>query len=435
MPASDLQELLSRFAVALGIGLLIGLERGWRTREMQSGSRTAGVRTFAVSGLLGAVAAALSQASGIGAGFVLGASFAAFAAVMIVFCREENKASGKFSATTAIAAILTFSLGAFALMGDMRVAAAAAVATAGILASREDIHSWVAKITGPELRSALVLLAMTFIVLPVVPDDPIGPFGGVNPREIWLIAIVLAAVSFLGYLGVRMLGTKRGILVASAAGGLASSTAVTVANARHSAAGEVDPALLAGGVALASAGLIPARDGDCCGASLGIAAIRCAPTDYRDRRCRRAEPVAVAMANGTQQQGYPTRRLSQSLCFLVGRRLRYFPRHHCCRRPRDQRARGRSRCDPRRRGDGNCGRRRDHRFNRQPWLAGSVRSERSTRCLVGGGDEYIEQAGHRCGHRKRALRPLPGHRVNGMRRSCRNCTLADARFPATIERN
>jgi uncharacterized membrane protein (DUF4010 family) len=246
----DLQELLSRFAVALGIGLLIGLERGWRTREMQSGSRTAGIRTFAVSGLLGAVAAALSQAAGTGAGFVLGA---AFAAVMIVFCREENKASGSFSATTAIAAILTFSLGAFALIGDMRVAAAAAVATAGILAAREDIHGWVERITWPELRSALVLLAMTFIVLPIVPDDPIGPFGGVNPREIWLIAIVLAAVSFLGYLGVRVLGTRRGLLVSGAAGGLASSTAVTVANARHSIAGEGDPALLAGGVALASA--------------------------------------------------------------------------------------------------------------------------------------------------------------------------------------
>jgi uncharacterized membrane protein (DUF4010 family) len=249
----DLQELLSRFAVALGIGLLIGLERGWRTREMQSGSRTAGIRTFAVSGLLGAVAAALSQAAGTGAGFVLGASFAAFAAVMIVFYREENRASGNFSATTAIAGILTFSLGAFALIGDMRVAAAAAVATAGILAAREDIHGWVERITWPELRSALVLLAMTFIVLPIVPDDPIGPFGGVNPREIWLIAIVLAAVSFLGYLGVRVLGTRRGLLVASAAGGLASSTAVTVANARHSIAGEGDPALLAGGVALASA--------------------------------------------------------------------------------------------------------------------------------------------------------------------------------------
>src|SRR5262245_21946901 len=209
MAAFALQRLVSLFAVALGIGLLIGLERGWRMREMQSGSRAAGIRTFAVSALLGAVAAALSQAAGNGTGFVLGASFAAFAAVMIVFCREENRASGSFSSTTAVAAILTFSLGAFAVIGDMRVIAALAVATAGILAAREDIHGWVAKITWPEFRSALVLLAMTFIILPIVPDDPIGPFGGVNPREIWLIAIVLAAVSFLGYLGVRVLGTRR----------------------------------------------------------------------------------------------------------------------------------------------------------------------------------------------------------------------------------
>jgi uncharacterized membrane protein (DUF4010 family) len=249
----DLQDLLSRFAVALGIGLLIGLERGWRTREMQSGSRAAGIRTFAVSGLLGAVVAALGQEAGSGGGFVLGAGFAAFAAVMIVFCREENRASGNLSATTAIAAILTFALGGFAVIGDMRVAAAAAVAMAGILAAREDIHSWVARITWPELRSALVLLAMTFIVLPVVPDDPIGPFGGANPREIWLIAIVLAGVSFLGYVGVRALGVRQGILVSGAAGGLASSTAVAITNARHAAAGEATPALLAGGVALATA--------------------------------------------------------------------------------------------------------------------------------------------------------------------------------------
>jgi hypothetical protein len=116
---------------------------------------------------------------------------------MIVFCREENRESGNFSATTAIAATLTFALGGFAVIGDMRVAAAAAVATAGILAAREDIHSWVARITWPELRSALVLLAMTFIVLPVVPDDPIGPFGGTKPREIWLIAIVLAGSAYV----------------------------------------------------------------------------------------------------------------------------------------------------------------------------------------------------------------------------------------------
>jgi uncharacterized membrane protein (DUF4010 family) len=118
---------------------------------------------------------------------------------------------------------------------------------------REGLHGWVERITWPELRSSLVLLAMTFIVLPVVPDDPIGPFGGVNPREIWLIAIVLAGVSFLGYVGVRAFGARQGILLSGAAGGLASSTAVTIANARHAAAGEATPILLAAGVALATA--------------------------------------------------------------------------------------------------------------------------------------------------------------------------------------
>src|SRR5262245_56596327 len=116
----DLQELLSRFAVALGVGLLIGLERGWQTREMESGTRAAGIRTFAISSVLGAVAATLAQAAGSGAGFVLGGSFAAFAAVITVFCRDENRAANNFSATTAVAAILTFSLGAFALLGDIR---------------------------------------------------------------------------------------------------------------------------------------------------------------------------------------------------------------------------------------------------------------------------------------------------------------------------
>ena len=94
---------------------------------------------------------------------------------------------------------------------------------------------------------------MTFIALPVVPDDPIGPFGGVNPREVWLIAIVLAGVSFLGYAAVKYFGERHGVLLAAAAGGLVSSTAVTLANARRAAAGEGAPQLLAAGVALATA--------------------------------------------------------------------------------------------------------------------------------------------------------------------------------------
>jgi uncharacterized membrane protein (DUF4010 family) len=253
----DLPDLIPRLALALGIGLLIGLERGWRTRGAKPGSRAAGIRTFAISGLLGGVVAAVAQAAGgamsLGGGIVLGSAFVVHAVVIALFIRAENAAAGIFSATTAVAAMLTFALAAYAVLGDPRIAAGAAVATAGVLAMREELHSWVQKLTWPELRSGLVLLAMSFIALPVLPDEPVGPFGGVNPREVWIIAIVLAAVSFLGYAAVKYFGARRGLLLAAAAGGLASSTAVTIANARRAATGEGAPRLLAAGVAVASA--------------------------------------------------------------------------------------------------------------------------------------------------------------------------------------
>ncbi len=253
----DLDNPLFRVALALGVGLLIGLERGWRRRDAEPGARAAGIRTFAISGLLGGIAGAIAKSEqggvDVGGGIFLAAAFAAYCLIIALFSREENKALGVLSATTAIAGMLTFALGAYALLGDVRIAAASAVAATAILALREELHDWVQELTWPELRSGLVLLAMTFIALPVVPNDPIGPFGGVNPREIWLIAIVLAAVSFLGYVAVKYLGARRGVMLAAAAGGLVSSTAVTVANAHQAAAGQGAPRLLAAGVAVATA--------------------------------------------------------------------------------------------------------------------------------------------------------------------------------------
>ena len=252
----EFQDLISRLAVALAIGLLIGLERGWRTRDEAAGHRTAGIRTFAVSGLLGgilgATATAMGGAAGAGGGILVGLGFAAYAAVIAAFCRDENRADRTFSATTAVAAMATFALGVYTLIGDVRAGAAAAVAVAIILAMRESLHGWVANITWSELRSALVLLAMTIIALPIVPDAAIGPYGNVNPREIWIIAIVLASVSFAGYAAVKYLGTTRGTLLAGAAGGLVSSTAVTITNARRAAATPGSARILAAGVALAS---------------------------------------------------------------------------------------------------------------------------------------------------------------------------------------
>lgn len=251
----NIDDLLYRLAVALGIGLLAGLERGWSTREAIPGSRAAGIRTFALCGLLGGTTAALGQATGSaeGAALVLGIGFAGFAAVLALFQRDANRAAATYSATTLVAALLTFVLGAYAVLGDMRVAGAVAVAMTGVLAAREDIHSLVKRLTWPELRSALILLAMTLIVLPLLPDAPVGPYGGVNLREVWLIAIALAGVSFAGYGAVKVFGTERGVLLSALAGGLVSSTAVTMTSARRAAAGEGSAPLLAAGVAIASA--------------------------------------------------------------------------------------------------------------------------------------------------------------------------------------
>jgi hypothetical protein len=230
----DFLELISRFGLALGIGLLFGLERGWRSREEPSGARAAGIRTFAISGLLGGVIGAIGQAlGGVAGGVLIGLSFAAYTAGSAVFCFQENRSQKVYSATTWVATILTFALGMYSIFGDIHAAAGLAVAATMLLALREPLHGWVENLTWPELRSALVLLAMTFIALPIMPDGPIGPFGGVAPREIWIIAIVLAGASFVGYVAVKYLGATHGILLAGAAGGLASSTAVTIANVRH----------------------------------------------------------------------------------------------------------------------------------------------------------------------------------------------------------
>jgi uncharacterized membrane protein (DUF4010 family) len=241
------EELLHRLAAALAIGLLVGTERHWRERQEAPGRRTAGVRTFSLTGLFGGVMAVLASSLGQNGGaLLLGFGLAALLAAQLPFALREADAENKVSATSLVAALGTYSLGALAVLGDMAVAGAAAVAMTAILASRESLHGLMARITWPELRSALVLLSMTLLVMPIVPDEPIALLGGLNPAKIWRFAILLAAISYLGYLAVRLMGPERGLLFSGAAGGLISSTAVTIANARAAAAGGAALVLAAG---------------------------------------------------------------------------------------------------------------------------------------------------------------------------------------------
>lgn len=244
-----MDELLSRLAVALAIGLLVSLERGWHSRgEQQEGKRAAGLRTFALSGLLGGISGALAQLT---SPLVVGLCFLGYAGVFATFHWLEATANKDLGGTTVIAGLLTFSLGAYAVLGNLQIAAATTVAMTLVLALREPLHKWVAALRWEEIRAVLILLAMTFLLLPVLPDRPIDPWGSINPAEIWLLAIMIAAISFGGYVAVRVLGDRLGVVMAAVTGGLASSTATTLTFARLGRAQPEADRLLAGGILVA----------------------------------------------------------------------------------------------------------------------------------------------------------------------------------------
>mgnify|MGYP002780426318 FL=1 len=250
------EAALYRLGVALAIGLLVGAERHWRARDEEAGQRTAGVRTFGLTGLLGGLAGMLAsrtEFTATGGALVLGAAFLGHAAVVALYDWREAAAEGRFSVTSVVAAQATFLLGALAVMGDAAVAGAAAVAMTGLLAARESLHAFMARLSWVELRSAVVLLAMTLVALPLVPDRPVALLGGLNPARVWLLAVILAAVSYLGYVAIRLFGAGAGQAAAGAAAGLVSSTAATVSNARASVARPTEAGALAAGALVAGA--------------------------------------------------------------------------------------------------------------------------------------------------------------------------------------
>lgn len=225
----DTYALLERLLLALAIGLLIGVERGWQERDVKDGGRAAGVRTYALIGLLGGICALLSAFVG---DFFFGAALLAFAASLAIFEWREAEASGSASATGLIAGLVAFVLGAYAVFGNMVVAGASGIAATVILAERQTLHAFVANLKWVELRSALLLLVMSFVLLPLVPDHAIDPWGALNPRQLWLMIVIIAALSYVGYICVKLAGDRAGLIYAAAAGGMVSSTTVTWAYAR-----------------------------------------------------------------------------------------------------------------------------------------------------------------------------------------------------------
>lgn len=245
----DELDLLMRLAVALAIGLLVGLERGWRLRDTPEGQRAAGLRTFAITGLLGGTAGLLTHS--FDNLLFLGVAFLGFAGAFTAFHWLESREEGKNSVTGVISGLLVFLLGAYATLGELRVAVAVAVAATLLLALRDPLHDWLRRLQWVEIRAVLILATMSFLALPVLPNRTIDPWGVLNPAEIWFLAIMIAAISFGGYIAVRLLGEKQGVIVAAMAGGLASSTATTLTLSRLARKQPEAGPLLAAGVLIA----------------------------------------------------------------------------------------------------------------------------------------------------------------------------------------
>jgi uncharacterized membrane protein (DUF4010 family) len=245
-----MDTIITRLGISLSIGLLVGLERGWQEREAPEGSRTAGIRTFGISGLLGGVLAAVAQALSYPLVFPIG--FLGFSITLGVFKLREARADSNYSVTTVMAGLGVFALGGLAVAGDAQAAAAGGAALAATLASRNVLHRFLKRLTWIELRSALMLAVMTAVILPILPNETVDPWGGLNPWKVWFFTVLTASLSFLGYIAVRIFGARKGFILSAIAGSLVSSTAVTMVLARI-AKGSTEPLPLAGAAALGAA--------------------------------------------------------------------------------------------------------------------------------------------------------------------------------------
>ncbi|OCP01684.1 MULTISPECIES: MgtC/SapB family protein [unclassified Ensifer] len=246
----DFVEIFQRLGVSLAIGLLVGCERGWQEREQPSGGRTAGIRTFGLAGFLGGLAGYLQTLSG---PIVPAALLLLYGTAFIIFRQRESEEEDDYGVTTVVASFVVFALGALAVLGDLRIAAAGGVATTVVLAAKRRLHRFLRQLTWLEIRAALVLLAMTLVALPLLPNETVDPWDVLNPFELWLLTITIAAISFVGYVAIRVAGPTRGILFAGAAGGLASSTALTLSFGRFAAEAPKSGRQLASGAAIAGA--------------------------------------------------------------------------------------------------------------------------------------------------------------------------------------
>lgn len=241
-------ELVQSLATALFIGALVGTERSHHQRDRSEGF--AGLRTFVLVAELGALCAWLSRALAAPAVLVVG--FVGVALLSgLAYLVESRRSDADAGTTTEVATLVVFVLGAIAVLDAPLLAVALAIVTSALLALKGKLHSAVERISEVELLATLRLLFASFVVLPLLPNRPVDPWGALNPFKLWLLVVLISALSMVGYVAVRIYGAARGTLLTGFFGGLVSSTAVTLTFAKQSREPEAPIGALAGATLVA----------------------------------------------------------------------------------------------------------------------------------------------------------------------------------------
>lgn len=222
----DAMELAKSLGTALGLGLLVGLQREWVQ------NRVAGIRTFALLTLFGALAGVMGLAFG---AWVVAAALVAISGLVVASHLSEWKSKESDSGlTTEMAMLVMFGVGVLCPLGQRLVAVIVAGSVMVLLHSKKPLHGMVRRIGEADLKEIARLVLAGLVILPVLPNRGMGYLGVLNPFEIWLMVVLIIGISLAAYLAGKFFGGGRGAVVSGILGGLISSTATTASLARRS---------------------------------------------------------------------------------------------------------------------------------------------------------------------------------------------------------
>jgi uncharacterized membrane protein (DUF4010 family) len=234
-------------SVALAAGFLVGFEREWTQARGGRRHAFAGARTFTLVSFAGALCGLLSDGVLlVAAGLLAVGGLAGYA--YAIEARETESRGG----TTEIALLAVFLLGVAAGRGETLLASGGAVVIALALSLKDEIRHLARALSEAEIHATIRFLAITVLILPIAPDEGLGPYDALNPRDLWLMVVLISGLSFLGYWLVKALGARQGVLAAGLVGGLASSTATTLSLSRRVRDNGAAPLTAAAGIVLAN---------------------------------------------------------------------------------------------------------------------------------------------------------------------------------------